>query len=207
MFDAAHFMPLVASATAAEEQVRFRSTFTPILLHFTPILLHFHPILLRLDSTCTLFLLCVFRHFSQSTVHIPLCDKEYEGLPLRFRLSDDEVVGEKRDALLSSYMNLTTVPKGEHEWMKEFVCADLTRDGENTSHPSRALVSVGVFERLLAFAGTNELVKEMLDQFVAAAEHQFKVVGPDEPSGGAAALNKTMSPRSQAVADSMLAQQ
>ena len=39
-------------------------------------------------------------------MHIPLVhivDKEFQPLPLRFRLSDEEVAAEKRDQLLSSY--------------------------------------------------------------------------------------------------------
>lgn len=140
VFDAAHFMPLVASA--------------------------------RMDG---------------GTVHVPLVDKEYEPLPLRFRLSDDECAGEKRAQLLSSYMNVTTIPKGSHDWEKEFPCAHLEREG------------------------ANELVEKMLEQFVAAAEHQFTVVGPDEDGGGGASRGgsggSTMSPRSQSEADRLLAQQ
>jgi hypothetical protein len=141
VFDAAHFMPLVASA--------------------------------RADG---------------GTVHIPLCDKDYKALPLRFRLSDDEVAGEKREQLLSSFLNLHTLPKGSHDWEEEIPCANLEREG------------------------TNELVAEMLEQFVAAAEHQFKVVGPDDTGGSGSGglgdgLGRQMSPRSQSEADRMLAEQ
>lgn len=116
------------------------------------------------------------------TVHIPLVDKDYEPLPLRFRLNDEEVAGEKRDQLLSSYMNMTVIPKGSHDWEKELPCANLEREG------------------------TNELVQTMLDQFVAAAEHQFKVVGPDADGSGSG-IERQMSPRSQSEADRMLAEQ
>ena len=83
-------------------------------------------------------------------------------------------------ALLSSYLELKTVAAGSHDWEKEMECAVLKREG------------------------TNELVAEMLEQFVAAAEHQFKVVGPDEDqsAGGAAGLAKTNS-----TSDRMLAEQ
>ena len=51
-------------------------------------------------------------------------------------------------------MKLTVVPKGAHDWEKEFQCANLEREG------------------------TNELVQTMLQQFVAAAEHQVSHTPP-----------------------------
>ena len=111
-------------------------------------------------------------------------------LPIRFALSLDALdTPEKRAAALSPYLNLQTVAAGEREWEKSFVCAVQKREG------------------------TNELVGQMLEQMIKAAEHQYRVLGPDSAadSGSSAAKAATsgggLGERSMSASDRMLAEQ
>ena len=96
-------------------------------------------------------------------VLLPLCDREYEPLQARFRLSDEEVAGPLWAQVLGRYMELKVVPATANKWEKALPCCLMRRQGQ-----------------------TNAIVQEMMRQFVAAAEHQYRVIGLDDAVSEAA---------------------